>query len=352
MRISHPSCVFKDSGMIILTNAVSGRTDEGCLKVAQSLVKRIKQAKDDTCVVSYENRSALSDHHFELNKLLLNRQLYAFLRKRREPVLYIPFPAKTIATALRIFVLSRMVKDKLQVILVLKNHMNPLARLLLRMSGAELVVLSRQAQAFYSEIVPGDKVTYLKTGVDTQKFTPVSGDRATELKKQYGFDPCRPVVLHVGHLKYGRGVAELLKIDPQYQVLLVASTLTKDEQDEVLRQQLLSCPNIRILDTYIPNIEELYQLSDVYFFPVTESGHCIDVPLSCLEAAACGKPVITTRYGEMEAFAGKSGFRFVDTIEKDDLNRQISQALLSEEDPRDAVLCYDWDHAVSALLNT
>jgi len=337
--------------MIILTNAVRERTDEGCLKVAQSLVKRIKKATPEACVVSYENRSALSDQYLELNKLFLNRELYSLLKKHPEPVLYIPFPAKTIATALRVFVLSRMARRGLRVVLVMKSHMNRAAKMLLRLSGAEIVVLSRDAQGFYQTIVPENRIVYLKTGVDTEKFIPVSQEKKIVLKQKYHFDPERPIVLHVGHLKYGRGVAELLKLDPSYQILLVASTLTKDEQDEALRQELLGRPNIRILDGYIPNIEEIYQMSDVYMFPVTQSGNCIDVPLSCLEAASCGKPVVTTDYGEMREFTGKPGFYFMDSTQGNPWNQQIARALKEKEDPRPAVLDYDWDRAVHYLQN-
>lgn len=337
--------------MIILTNAVRERTDEGCLKVARSLVKRLKKAAPETVVATYDAWSALSEHHFQLNKLLLNRELFAFLKKRPEPVLYIPFPAKTMATALRVFILSRMVRHSLRVVLVMKSHMNRAAKLLLRFSGAEIVILSRDTQVFYQTIVPENRIAYLKTGVDTEKFLPVSREEKIALRRKYSFDSERPIILHVGHLKYGRGVAELLKLDPAWQIVLVASTLTKDEQDAALRQELQNRPNIRILDGYIPNIEEIYQLSDIYMFPVIQSGNCIDVPLSCLEAAACGKPVVTTHYGEMEEFAGKPGFYFMDSLEEDAWNRQISLALEENKNPRLAVLDYDWDRAVGYLQN-
>lgn len=337
--------------MIILTNAVRERTDEGCLKVAKSLVKRLKKAMPEARVVSYEERSDLSEHYLELNKLFLNRELYSLLKKHPDPVLYIPFPAKTIATALRIFVLSRMARRGLRVLLVMKSRMNRAAKKLLRLSGAEIVVLSRDAQAFYQTIVPEKRIVYLKTGVDTEKFTPVSQEEKNALRQKYSFDLERPIVVHVGHLKYGRGVAELLKLDPSYQIILVASTLTKDEQDEALRQELLCRSNIRILDGYIPNIEEIYQMSDVYMFPVTQNGNCIDVPLSCLEAASCGKPIVTTYYGEMREFAGKPGFYFMDSLERSLWNQKISLALEENKNPRPAVLEYDWNKAVRYLQN-
>lgn len=338
--------------MIILTNAVSEKADEGCLKVAYSLVKRLKAKRTDAFVVSYERSSELTDQYLELNKLLLNRRLISLLRNRKEPVLYIPFPAKTYATALRIFLLSLFVPGELHVVLVMKSQMGRISRLLLRMSGAVFLVFSREAERFYRGFVAKDQVRYLKSGVDTKRFSPVSREKSRELKKKYGFDPERPVVLHVGHLKYGRGIDKLLQLDAQWQILLVTSTLTADEQDSDLRKQIMDRPGSRILDNYIPNIEEVYQLADVYLFPVRQMGNCIDVPLSCLEAAACGKPVVTTTYGEMREFVGKRGFYFSEDMNGEDMNRKVEQAIREQcVDARTAVLEYDWDNAVEELLS-
>ena len=93
-------------------------------------------------------------------------------------------------------------------------------------------------------------------------------------------------------------------------------------------------------------------MSDVYFFPVAEEGHCIDVPLSCLEAAACNTPVVTTQYGEMKAFEGKEGFFFIDSFEQCALNQTVETALAQRNaNVRRAVLEYDWDRAVSSFTD-
>lgn len=335
--------------MVILTNALTGRTDEGCLKVAQSLVSRIKKAKPDTCVVTYDHHSDIEDAHFSLNKLLFSPKLARFLRQKKENVLYLPFPAKTMATALRVFMLSLMTRRPLRTVMVLQSPMNAIAKLLLRMSRTKVVVLSADAAHFYRQILPADRVEYIKTGVDTRQFVPVSEEKKLSLKAAFGLDPLRPVVLHVGHLKEGRGVRALLRIDPKYQVVLVTSTLTQNEQDNTLRAELEARKNVRIIDTYIPHIEEVYQLADVYLFPVTAMGNCIDVPLSCLEAAACGLPVIATAFGEMKEFKHCPGFIIVDTL-PDDLQPLLEQALSCPADSREGVLPYDWDGAAQQLL--
>lgn len=334
--------------MLVLSNALANRADEGCVKVANSLIKRLKDRKPDMYIVTYDRDSQIADAHLKLNKFLLNFRLSKIIRNRKEKVLYFPFPAKPIATALRIFVLSRFSHWGLEVVLTQQAKMDAASRFLLKLSRAKLIVFSKDSFDYYGGFLKEGRVSYLKTGVDTGKFTPVSQEQKQQLRRKYGVDPDRPVILHVGHLKYGRNIAQLMKFYADYQVILIVSTLTRDEQDEDLRKLLEERDNIRIIDDYQENIQEFYQLSDIYFFPVVTCGYCIDVPLSCLEAAACNKPVLTTRYGEMATFEGKSGFWFMDRFDKDYLN-QMTALVLEEKGimSREHVLGYDWDHAIS-----
>lgn len=332
---------------MILTNCLTATVDEGCLRLSNSLVKRIKQKYPDTYIATYDRESALSDLHLNLNKFFFSKELFSVVRKRKENVLYIPFPAKPVATAIRTFILSLMCKKKLTVLFPMRIQAKGISKHLLKMSKAEFVAFSSASADFYSQLFGIQRVRYLKSGVDTKKFTPVHDERVSELKAKYGFDPSKPVVLHVGHLNQGRGVGELMKLSSDFQVLLVVSTLTKDEQDIKLKEKLLSCPNIRIIEDYLTDIEEIYQLCDVYFFPVSEEGRCIDIPLSCMEAAACNKPVLTTEYGEMKNFHGKSGFCFIESFDSAVLNSSVLRLLNDKSvNCREAVLEYDWDNAI------
>ena len=337
--------------MLIISNCLTETADEGCVKVACSLIKRLKRAEPNHFIVSYERRSDLSNWHLYCNRFLLSRKLFGIIKNRKEKVLYLPFPARPIATAVRVFVLSLFSKAGLDVLITMQSPMGALSRMLIKQSKAHFLLLSKESYDRFKDTLGSQRVTYIKTGVDTKKFIPVSFRTARELKMKYHFDPERPVVLHVGHLNAGRNIGTLLKIDPKYQICLVVSTLTGQERDGALHRQLLSRANIRIMDSYIPEIEEIYQMADVYYFPVAEYGKCIDVPLSCLEAAACNKPVITTRYGEMRAFEGKAGFVFIDSFDESSINSAVDEALqINPVQTRDSVLEYDFDHAVSYYL--
>ena len=113
----------------------------------------------------------------------------------------------------------------------MKINAEGISKLLIRLSKADLIVFSKQSENFYKSIVPKGRIRYIKTGVDTKKFVPVTSDEKRRLKLKYGLDPEKPLVLHVGHLNEGRNIQTLLNIDSEYQVLLVVSTLTKDEQN-------------------------------------------------------------------------------------------------------------------------
>lgn len=334
--------------MIILTNSLSDTPDEGARKVATNLVARLREETSGVKVVTYDRSSSLSDQHLKLNKLMLSPVLFRLLRRSNDPLLYIPFPTRSLPMAARTFLLSRLCRGKFRVLLSMTAPVGSLAGFLLRHSRGEIMVVSRPAWDNFRAFLPEDRLIRVKIGVDTDRFCPATAEQAKQLKKKYGFDPARPVVLHVGHLKSGRNVADLTKLPGECQSLLVVSTHT--EQETALRQELLRSENIRILDAYIPDIQAVYRLSDVYLFPVEQPGNCIDVPLSCLEAAACGKPVVTTTFGEMKEFAGRPGFFFLKSREERDLAEAIEAALNSQPGlSRNAVTDYDW-HRTAALL--
>lgn len=331
--------------MLILTNCLTKNSDEGCVNVAHNIVKRIKASEKNVRVVSYERTSELTDTCVKSNKLMLSIPLIKELQKAQK-VLYIPFPARTIATAVRIWIVSRFCKD-LTVLISMHYNIDKLSGFLLKSSKAKLTVLSEIAYKDFSAVA-GNKVSYIKTGVDTKKFHPTDQSTKLSLREKYGIEKSAKVILHVGHLKEGRNIQQLLNLSDEYFVILVTSTLTKNEQDKQLKEEFLKRKNTLLIDEFVEHIEEIYQLSDLYFFPVVEAGHCIDVPLSVLEAASCGIPVLTTEYGEAKVFKNKEGFSYISSFEN--LDELVNKAINKKTDKiRDAVLDYDWNNAVEFL---
>lgn len=335
--------------MVVLSDCLTSKIDEGCLKVADSLTKKLKKADPSTTIVSYDRKPNYSNVHMSLNKLFLNRELLCLLNRKKEPVLYIPFASNTTASCLRTFILSLFSKRKVAVLFVLRFHMNPLAKILLMLSGAKVVALSETSYKFYKKIV-GKQAFYLKTGIDTNKFTPVDQNKKQALREKYHISTEKKVVLHVGHLKRGRNVDKLAGIDNQYHIILVVSSVTEAEKDASIRVVLEKRGNVTIIDSYLKNIQEVYQLADVYLFPVQEVENCIDVPLSVLEAASCDLPIVTTEYGELTSFIGQEGFLFIDDLSPVALNKALKKMLSKTEvNNRQAVLEYDWKNSINNL---
>ncbi|MBE5811596.1 MAG: glycosyltransferase family 4 protein [Clostridiales bacterium] len=333
--------------VIILSDCLTETADEGALKVASSLARRLRQLDDHTLVITYDRKPSWSDMHLALNRLFLNRSLLKVLRRRHDPVLYIPFASNTLASALRVCVLSLMGHRQVRVLFALRHPMNGLTRRLLKWSGAEIITLSEASLRYFQQET--GHALQLKAGVDTKKFTPVNAGKKAELRQKYGVAPDQKVLLHVGHLNAGRNVQSLLHAGEEYHVFLVVSTVT--QVDEALRRRLEERPNTTIIDHYLPDVHQLYQMADVYLFPVMEEEHCIDLPLSVMEAASCNVPIVTTAYGELAAFQCEPGFAFISGNNGEEITDALSRmAAMRGCENRAAIREYDWDRAVAQLL--
>lgn len=335
--------------MIILSNCLTEKPDEGCLKVANSLVKRIRKARPETMLITYGASTVPSDRYFPENKFMLNGKLLRLLWKKKEPLLYIPAVAKAHTMALRVFILSLFARRGIRVVQVMQYRTGFISRILLKLSRAKLIMFSKDSWQYYHEML-GSQSAYLKAGVDVHRFCPVTEEEKQALRRKYQLPADKKLVLHVGHMQTGRNVEALTLLDQNHHGVLVTSTYAQGSQNEALRQRLMANPNITVIDTYLANIEQLYQLADVYLFPVLAAHNCIDVPLSAMEAAACNLPVVATPYGELKELLGKDGFYEIQSFEPEALNRLLRTAWEQGKEPRSQVLEYDWDKAVETLL--
>ena len=150
------------------------------------------------------------------------------------------------------------------------------------------------------KIASGRKKKLFSVGVKADKFAPVSAEQQKKLKQMYGFDPSKPLVIHVGHCSKGRGLEDFAKIHTA-QRMIVASGMFEDEN--VVR--ILNDAKVKIHKGYIENVEEVYQMADVYLFPTRSAEFVISIPLSVMEALSSGVPVIG--YKSFENLKGITG---------------------------------------------
>ena len=156
-------------------------------------------------------------------------------------------------------------------------------------------------------------VKFIPNGVNTEKFQPVDKQKKTELRQKFGFKEEDFIVLHIGPVNKARNQASLLEIR-EGKILLVASITNESDKNEM---NFLKKQGVIIWQKYFKDVQEIYQISDVYIFPGFKEKNSIQIPLSILEAMACNIPVISTRFGGLERiFKESEGFFFMDDVDK------------------------------------
>ncbi len=194
----------------------------------------------------------------------------------------------------------------------------------------------------------GYKTGFLANGVDVQRFRPRSTQSKKQLRKKYGIDPEKFIILHVGHIKRDRNVQFLGQVQHEERQVVIVGSTYRGGGDERLYQELSQSGCI-IWKSYFQNIEEIYALADCYLFPSQGDG-CLLLPLSVMEAMACNLPIVTTRFGALPTmfqegeglfFAEKetSFLNLLDRIKRGDV----------EVNTRQKVLPYTWEKVTEEL---
>ncbi|MCR4432277.1 MAG: glycosyltransferase [Tepidanaerobacteraceae bacterium] len=160
-------------------------------------------------------------------------------------------------------------------------------------------VQSRKSEEFFKN--KGCWTALLPSGVDLNRFHPISFDKKTSLRQQYGLPENAFIVLHVGPIKSNRNLKVLKSIQKEMdvQVLIAGSTTVKADIRIANDLEKAGCI---VWVRYFPSIEHLFQLSDCYVFPVLSSDGAVQVPLTVLEAAACNLHIVTTPFGGLTEF--------------------------------------------------
>jgi glycosyltransferase involved in cell wall biosynthesis len=167
-------------------------------------------------------------------------------------------------------------------------------------------------------IVPG--------GVERARFANCGEEEKRALRSRYGLPLDRAIVLHVGHVRRGRNVEALMRLQDGGlgQVVVVSSPSTR--QDSKIRQRLVRS-GVLVLDRFYDHIEHLYQTADCYVFPVASPFAAIEFPLSVLEALSCGIPVVSTPFGGLPDFlASKDGVIFTSLAGLEDAVASVLRA--------------------------
>lgn len=195
----------------------------------------------------------------------------------------------------------------------------------------------------------GCRVHFLPNGVDISKFRPVDDRTKRTLRRKYGLDENRPLLLHVGSITKKRNILILneMRRRNSIQILVVGSLSIPAEQEAQLSLVKGGCCVIR---EYIEKIEEVYSMADCYIFPTIDEIASVELPLSVMEAMACNLPIITTRFGALpRLFEEGDGLFYAKSLA--DFNRLLHKILEEnvEVRTREKVMPYSWERVGEKL---
>lgn len=222
-------------------------------------------------------------------------------------------------------------------------------RCVLKAAGPDLILVqSLAAKKRFDDLQI--RAEFMPNGVDTQRFHPVRGEEKGELREKYHLKSNLPVILHVGHLEEARNLEKLTPLlDEGMQVVIVGSVYMGVNQVLINK---LERKGFKIIQGYLPEVDELYKLADCYVFPV-EPGNSLSMPLSVLEAMACNLCVIATRFTGLEtAFAEGGGLVFIK--QTDDILPVVRKILELNPIPttREKVAAFSWSGITDRLLGS
>lgn len=215
----------------------------------------------------------------------------------------------------------------------------------------QIVAVSSYTAGLINQYVSDTKITVIPNGVDTTRFNPFLDCK--EIKRKHNLSG--KVVLTVSRLKERKGIDLVIKAisdmqKPKLTYLVVG--------DGPLREKLVNLANrlkVNAIFTGYVTDEELpkyYNACDIFVMPsrIVKETHDVEgFGIALLEAAACGKPVVTTRTGGVPEAVNNS---FAITVEPNNLSQlreAIYKLLATETDlaiknaARKWALAHDWN---------
>jgi glycosyltransferase involved in cell wall biosynthesis len=183
----------------------------------------------------------------------------------------------------------------------------PLKKWLIRKHISAVVAVSESTRDALVEYgIPENLVTLVNNGVDTELFVP---GKSGALREELGLTSDQIVFGSVGNIRKPksydiliRAAAMVLKVEPKA-IFVIAGSGSEEQLAplKVLSSDLGISESVHFLGMR-PASSELYQGFDVFVSSSSSEG----LPLSMLEAMACGRPIVSTASGGAQQALGDS----------------------------------------------
>lgn len=317
---------------IVILGIKTSVLDEGAKNVATNISAALEKHND---ILVIHQRDALSLKTLKLIRLF-------------NPVAIASMHGPSPKTIILLRLLKLLTGVRKTIAVGTQPHLNNIHLLMFNLIKPDLVL--HQSVIWRDRLTRfGYRTLPLSNGVDTDKFKPDADLRTiTELKKSLNIDSDKKVVLHVGPVNNNRGLETLEQLNTREDIqVVVAGSTTAPFIPELAKR--LKNNGIIVKNEYFPSINTLYCMCDVYIFPVQNYGGSIEMPLTVLEAMACDKPVITSRFRGLPDFLTETkSLRFFDTYE--DIEKNIDE-IMGQTGNRKFILNYTWDNIANTLVD-
>ncbi|MBN1884633.1 MAG: glycosyltransferase [Candidatus Krumholzibacteriota bacterium] len=278
--------------ILLASEEITATPEEGSLVFTRHLCRWLAARHDLTVVHALgESEDGFRSLRLLSRRTFLSRGLVQILRQERfDLVLYLPSSGLTPPGLIRGLLLRAAAGSPLFVFALQDRRIGALHATISRFARPEKVFtpVPGLRSALDGIGVPNDVVL---PGCDDAVFVPVEPARKAALRRKYDLPADRWIVLHVGHVKESRNLQVFLRWRDWGSDIL---PVVKSGGTEAGWASRLRRAGVIVIDEYLPDMHELYQLADCYLFPVLAPRGALECPISVIEAAACGLPVAAT----------------------------------------------------------
>ncbi len=293
--------------VLFITEYLNPPYDEGIKKTAFNIYTELNHKYDLKVICRYgfneENIFVINS-----NPLFLSGNIRKIISEFNPlAIIYLPFASSTFAGYLRLRVLRFFAQNAKMIFIALQpKPLKKWQKLSVNFLKPQYALTpSPSLLKFWESYNINSRLLPLITDQSVFKQLEMA-EQKLDLRKKYSIPINSYLISHMGHINEGRNLESLIPLQKAgYQVMIVGSSSTpKDALGPKDLKSKLEKEGIIVLSKFIEHIEEIYQMSDLYIFPVLAPNSSIGMPLSILEARACGIPVLTTNFGSISAFMG------------------------------------------------